>query len=209
MIDGPSGALEIATAGQPAPPAGIALVAHPHPLHGGTMDNKVSQTLCRALHRLGFLVAALNFRGVGRSEGSYDFGIGEADDIAALARHARSVAGDGVPVTLAGFSFGAGVQARAAQAVGARRLLMVAPSVPEDVEMDAGVDTQALAAHNDAIVDPGRVAEWCRRNSATLTLVPDAGHFFHGRLHVVAEWAAERAGRPLPGTGTPGGTPDG
>lgn len=192
MIGGPDGALEIATCAPDAPPAGIALVAHPHPLHGGTMDNKVAQTLCRTLHRMGHFVATLNFRGVGRSEGTHDFGIGEAEDVAALAGHARSVAGD-IPVVLAGFSFGAAVQARATHLVPTRLLLMVAPSVSEDVGTAGGTEAHALGAHNDNVVDPARMVEWCRRNSATITLVPDAGHFFHGRLHVVSEWASARA----------------
>jgi len=195
LIRGPAGQIEAAVAEPAGDPERIALVAHPHPLHGGTMGNKVAQTLCKALHSCGCLVATMNFRGVGRSEGAHDSGIGEAEDVAALAAHAKSLAGD-LPVVLAGFSFGAGVQVRASARVKADLLLLVAPSVAEDLAPQA--PAAALASYGDDVVAPDGMIRWCGRFGARLTLVPDAGHFFHGKLHVVSEWAREEAARRHP-----------
>ncbi len=155
------------------------------------MANKVVQTLCKHLFRSGYRVATMNFRGVGKSGGQHNSGIGEADDMIALARHLGADS-DGLPIVLAGFSFGGGVQVRVSQFLGVRRILLAAPSIPDDAPP---IDTEAhvLMAFNDEVVNPDRVLEWSRRNRATITLVPDAGHFFHGKLHVVANWVRQQA----------------
>src|SRR5574340_272636 len=111
FISGPAGQLEAAVTNPGTAPRGIALVAHPHPLYGGTMDNKVVQTLAKTFARLGLATFRVNFRGVGQSAGAFDQGIGETEDMLALAEHARREAG-GLPIVLAGFSFGGYVQTR-------------------------------------------------------------------------------------------------
>ena len=191
MIPGRAGRLEASVAAPEGTPHRIALVAHPQPMKGGAMTNKVVQTLCKTFHGLGYLAATVNFRGVGASEGTHDFGIGEADDMAALAAHARSVAGD-LPVTLAGFSFGGGVQARASHVLDAERLFLVAPSISGDIP-PVKAETFVLCAFDDNVVVPDRVIEWSRKNGASLTAVPEGGHFFHRRLHLVSDWVRAQA----------------
>ena len=186
MVPGPAGLMETAIAHPGHAPVRIALVAHPHPLHGGAMTNKVAQTLCKTLHSLGCLTATMNFRGVGQSEGTHDFGIGEAEDMAALAEHAKRISGD-LPLILAGFSFGGGVQARASGIVKTESLLLVAPSVPRDVPAQAA-ESAVLCSYNDDVVSPGEIAAWSRENGSVLTMVPDAGHHFHGKLQTVSDW---------------------
>ena len=110
-IAGAAGAIELALDRPPGPPRGLALVAHPHPLHGGTLDNKVAQTLARAWVQLGFVVLRPNFRGVGASGGQFDGGRGETDDLQQVLEHhlqvLRADLGDAPQLALAGFSFGA------------------------------------------------------------------------------------------------------
>src|ERR1700761_3406863 len=121
LIDGPVGKIEVAldlpddVRENGAAPRGIALVAHPHPLFGGTMDNKVAQTLARTLVQLGYITYRSNFRGVGATEGTHDNGIGEQDDLLALLAHMREAPGQAdLPLVLAGFSFGTFVQSHVA-----------------------------------------------------------------------------------------------
>jgi alpha/beta superfamily hydrolase len=130
-IDGPAGALEIAQNIPPSTPRGIALVAHPHPLQGGTLDNKVAQTLAKTFFALDYAAIRVNYRGVGLSEGTFDDGPGEAADALAALRFAqdRLDAERALPVVLAGFSFGAYVQTIVAQTVAAERLVFVGPAV--------------------------------------------------------------------------------
>ena len=120
FIAGPAGRIECAVDGPEAPPAGIALVAHPHPLYGGTLDNKVVQTLARAFVELGYEAWRPNFRGVGETEGTHDEGRGELEDLAAIVAHLKPE-----HLALAGFSFGAGVQVLLAQRVKAEKLVLM------------------------------------------------------------------------------------
>src|SRR4029450_12781250 len=114
----------------PAPPlAGLALIAHPHPLQGGTLDNKVAQTLAKTFFGLGYVAVRFNFRGVGASEGSFDEGNGETEDALLVLAHARRRFGESLPYALAGFSFGAFVQTRVASLVQAERIVLVGPAV--------------------------------------------------------------------------------
>ena len=137
-IDGPAGALEIAQNVPEGTPRGIALVAHPHPLQGGTLDNKVAQTLAKTFYALGYVAVRFNFRGVGHSAGTFDDGVGEAADALAALRfaQARFDRGSRLPVVLTGFSFGAFVQTKVAPSVAAERLVLVGPAVRR---MDAAV----------------------------------------------------------------------
>ena len=132
LIPGNAGQLQCAV-NHPDPdlfpaPTGLALVAHPHPLFGGTMENKVAQTLARTFVSLGYVTVRMNFRGVGQSAGEFDQGIGETEDMLALADHARREL-DNLPILLAGFSFGGYVQTRVLEQLEAQRLVLVAPAV--------------------------------------------------------------------------------
>lgn len=181
FLDGPAGRLEAAASGSGGAPRGLALVAHPHPLHGGTMENKVVQTLVKAFAELGYLSACMNFRGVGQSEGVYDEGRGETEDMLALAAHLKRDAGD-LPILLAGFSFGACVQSRAASRLAIERLVLVAPAVSH---CDAGAvpaDTLVIHGEADEVVPLAAVLDWARPQNLPLTVLPGVGHFFHGQL---------------------------
>src|SRR5574340_1736779 len=127
VVAGPAGAIECAADSPPAPPRGIAVLCHPHPLHGGTMDNKVVQTLARSFVQLGWRAVRFYFRGIGASEGRCDEGRGEVDDALAVAAAQRDPS---LPLALGGFSFGGYVAAVAADRLSAsapvRRVVLVA-----------------------------------------------------------------------------------
>jgi len=124
FIAGPVGRIECAVDAPEGAAIGIALIAHPHPLFGGTLDNKVVQTLARAFVELGYEAWRANFRGVGETEGTHDEGRGELEDLAAVVEHLKPAR-----LALAGFSFGAGVQAMLAQRVKAERLVLIGVAV--------------------------------------------------------------------------------
>jgi len=181
-IAGPSGAVECAIDAPAGTPRGVAVVCHPHPQHGGTMDNKVVQTLARAFTQLGYTAVRFNFRGVGASAGTWAQGPGEIDD--ALAVIAARPAPD-QPLVLAGFSFGAYVASNAAQQLGAaavERLVLVAPAASR-FDM-AAVPQGTLVIHGEAddVVPLAAVFDWARPQSLPVTVIPGAGHFFHGQL---------------------------
>jgi alpha/beta superfamily hydrolase len=168
--------------GVPTTPRGIALVAHPHPLYGGTMDNKVAQTLARAFVGLGYVTARFNFRGVGESEGVYDEGRGETDDMEIMLDHmVREY--PGLPVALSGFSFGTFVQAQLQQRLieqgrPAERLALVGtwpmPAVP--------ADTILIHGELDDTITLQQVFDWARPLDIPITVIPGADHFFHRKL---------------------------
>ena len=165
---------------------GTAVIAHPHPLFGGTMQNKVVQTLARAFVQCGWQAVRFNFRGVGASAGTYDEGRGEATDMLALI---EQVAPEG-PLALAGFSFGAFVTSHVAQAVSAQRSLdklvlvgtaasrfTVAPVAPELHER-----TLVIHGEQDDTVALSSVMDWARPQTLPVTVIPGVEHFFHGQL---------------------------
>ena len=119
VIDGPVGALEVVVNAPVKTLAGIALIAHPHPLEGGTLDNKVVHTLAKTFFTLGYAAVRFNFRGVGASAGTFDDGNGETDDALAALAHGRQRFGNALPIILAGFSFGSFVQTRVAHRMSA------------------------------------------------------------------------------------------
>lgn len=181
-VDGPAGAIEVVL-NVPAPVLrGIALVCHPHPLQGGTLDNKVVQTLAKAFFGLGYAAARFNFRGVGQSEGAFDDGIGETDDALAVLAAVRSRVGESLPIALAGFSFGSFVQTRVAARIDAERLVLVAAAVKRFPVEQVAADTIVVHGEEDDVVPLADVLDWARPQQLPIVVFPGCGHFFHGRL---------------------------
>ncbi|MGH8751793.1 MAG: alpha/beta hydrolase [Burkholderiales bacterium] len=181
FIDGPAGKLETVINDPGAPRRAIALIAHPHPLFGGTLDNKVVQTLAKALVELGYVALRCNFRGVGESAGKFDEGRGESDDMLAVAAYARREFGD-LPLLLAGFSFGAFVQARLMQKLSAQKLVLIAPAVGRFAVGTVPANTLVVHGEEDDVVPLAEVLNWVRPQQLPVVVVPGTGHFFHGRL---------------------------
>lgn len=184
-IPGPAGVIEVAY-NVPAPaPRGIALVTHPHPLQGGTLDNKVVQTLAKTFFALGYASVRFNFRGVGQSEGSFDEGVGETEDALAALAHARARLAGGkelLPVVLAGFSFGSYVQTRVAKRVTVERMVLIGPAVKRFALEEVPADTIVIHGEEDDVVALADVFEWARPQQLPVIVFPGCGHFFHGRL---------------------------
>jgi len=196
LIDGPVGKLEIvvnasdrrteAAPGQAPLHRGLALIAHPHPLFGGTLDNKVVQTLAKTFYAQGYVATRMNFRGVGATQGVHDEGIGETEDWLAVVAHLRERYGP-LPLLLAGFSFGAYVQSRVAQRLGERgepaaRLVLVAPAVGRFALASVAQDTLVIHGADDDVVALAEVLAWARPQRLPVVVLPGAGHFFHGNL---------------------------
>lgn len=150
------------------------------------MDNKVVTTLARHFARLGLVVFCVNFRSVGQSAGAFDHGIGETEDMLALAAHARRELGE-LPLTLAGFSFGAYVQSRVQVQLEARQLILVAPAVKRFEVGAVPPDTVVIHGEQDEVVPLADVLDWARPQNLPLTVVPGAGHFFHGQLPLLGQ----------------------
>lgn len=187
-VRGPAGGIECAVDEPQGAVRGIALIAHPHPLFGGTLDNKVVQTLARALVELGYAAWRPNFRGVGRSEGAYDEGRGEVDDLAAVIEHLRAER----PV-LAGFSFGAAMQAKLAARVPAERLMLVGVAVTHHELPSVPAGTLVIHGEADETIPLAAVLDWARPQELPVLVVPGADHFFHHklpelRMAVTANW---------------------
>ena len=180
-IAGPAGALEVALNVPEGSVRGIALVAHPHPLQGGTLDNKVVQTLAKTFAALGYAAARFNFRGVGKSDGQFDDGIGETDDALAALAAAKLEFGE-LPVVLAGFSFGSYVQTRVAHAITAERLVLIGPAVKRFPIETVPPDTIVIHGEEDDVVALADVLAWARPQQLPIVVFPGCGHFFHGRL---------------------------
>jgi hypothetical protein len=186
VIDGPAGALETDLNDPGLPRRGIALIAHPNPVQGGTKDNKVVTTLAKTLFGLGYVVIRPNFRGVGASAGSFDQGNGETDDLIAVIRYAKERFGE-MPLLLAGFSFGAFVQTRVARQVTAERLVLVGPAVNRFPAETVPANTLVIHGEHDDVVPLAAVFDWARPQQLPLVVVPGGEHFFHGRLHLLAQ----------------------
>jgi alpha/beta superfamily hydrolase len=186
VIDGPAGALETDLNDPGLPRRGIALIAHPNPVQGGTKDNKVVTTLAKTLFGLGYVVIRPNFRGVGASAGVFDQGNGETDDLVAVIRYAKARFGE-LPLLLAGFSFGAFVQTRVAQQVTAQRLVLVGPAVNRFPAATVPANTLVVHGEHDEVVPLAAVLDWARPQQLPLVVVPGGEHFFHGRLHLLAQ----------------------
>ncbi len=189
LLPGPAGALEVTTspadAGSDAV-RGVAVICHPHPLHGGTMHNKVVTIVERSLRELGLACVRFNFRGVGHSAGSHDEGRGEADDLAAVVAWARA-ASPGDALWLAGFSFGSYITLAAAKPLDAAALISIAPPVGrwdfESIELP-DCPWLVVQGEEDEIVDPAAVFDWIETlpKPPHLVRMAETSHFFHRRL---------------------------
>ena len=205
-IAGPAGAIECAI-DKPADGTarGMAVLCHPHPLHGGTMDNKVVQTLARAFVQLGYTAVRFNFRGIGASQGAWDEGRGEVDDALAVVAAQKSAQRDAQQPTaqtlvLAGFSFGGAMASQAASRLAAagaaaERIVLVGPAVKSFEVANVPADTLVIHGEKDDVVLLSDVFDWARPQALPVTVLPGAGHFFHGQLAVlkqivVAAWAS-------------------
>jgi uncharacterized protein len=213
-LAGEAGAIEVAVntpAG--AQPTGIAIIAHPHPLYGGTMDNKVVTTLMRAFNECGVVVWRFNFRGVGKSEGTHDEGPGEVGDalLVVNAALASMSATPTLPLFIAGFSFGGAVMLRVQTQLQTQlqnsdsrpmHCALVAPAMWQRFggETPPNVALSSLIVHGDKddTVSLVEVMNWVRPQGLPVTVIPDGEHFFHGRLGVLKEvtsnWCRGRLG---------------
>lgn len=186
LIEGPAGAIETDLNDPGAQRRGVALIAHPNPVQGGTKDNKVVTTLAKAFYSLGYLVARPNFRGVGKSAGVHDEGRGETDDLLAVAGYVRDRFGS-APLVLAGFSFGSFVQTRVAKRIEAERVVLVGPAVNRFPTETVPAETLVIHGELDDVVPLQDVLDWARPQALPIVVVPGGEHFFHGRLHVLAQ----------------------
>lgn len=190
-VDGPAGRIDVALDRPPtdAPVRGIAVLAHPHPLYGGTRDNKVVQTLARALLAHGFVCWRPDFRGVGASAGTYDEGGGETEDLLAVVAAARTAEAGGaaLPLVLAGFSFGSFVQSRVAARLAdagqpASRLVFVGTAASRFDVLPVPADTLVIHGEVDETVPLAAVLDWARPQDLPVIVIPGADHFFHRKL---------------------------
>ena len=208
LIEGASGKIEVAYS-LPGAANAIAVIAHPHPLFGGTMDNKVVTTLARAFSESGAATFRFNFRGVGASGGAHDEGRGETDDMLRVIEHAQRVAGP-LPLKIAGFSFGGAVAARASAAADFALLLLVAPGfrritghgmgeAPNPADPNLGAqgrhgpaNTVIVHGDLDETVPLSDSIAWATPREVPVIVIPGGEHFFHRKLHllrdVVARW---------------------
>lgn len=168
-------------------PKGAAILLHPNPLHGGTNMNKVIQTAAKSLCALGYLCILPNLRGVGESAGEHDYGRGETDDVlsvyAFLQQHYSHLTHN---LVLGGFSFGGFVACRAAQQVAHQKLLLIGAAVSKYDEPAPFVPeiNKTLVIHgaNDEVIALDQILAWCEPQNLPVIVVPNATHFFHGKL---------------------------
>jgi uncharacterized protein len=196
VIAGPAGelvcAIDLPDAG--ATPQGMALICHPHPQHGGTMDNKVVTTLARAFVQCGWRAVRFNFRGVGASQGAWGEGPGEIDDARAVLAALR----EGNEATaVAGFSFGGYVASHLAAA--AQAVVLVGPATQNFTVASVPAGTLVVHGEADDVVPLAATLDWARPQSQPVTVIPGAGHFFHGQLQLLKHLVVQHL-RALPTT---------
>lgn len=202
FIEGAAGQLECALnlpelseSSEFTTPRGVALIAHPHPLYSGTMDNKVVHTLARTFTKLGYVAVRMNFRGVGSSEGVHDVGAGETDDMALLFAHIQQQYPD-LPVALAGFSFGTFVQAQLqqrliAQGQPAERLVLVGTAAGKWAMPLVPANTILIHGEQDDTIPLSDVFDWARPQDLPVIVIPGADHFFHRKLQHIKNLMVE------------------
>ena len=187
FVAGPAGRIECAVDDPDGTPVGGALIAHPHPLYGGTLDNKVVQTLARALLELGYQTWRPNFRGVGESEGAHDQGRGEVEDLAAVLAEMKHE-----PFILAGFSFGAAMAAKLAARRPPQKLILVGPAVTNHELPPVAPGTLVIHGEADTTIPLAAVLDWARPQDLPVVLVPGADHFFGRKLHILRGIVSQR-----------------
>ncbi|MEO8101191.1 MAG: alpha/beta fold hydrolase [Betaproteobacteria bacterium] len=204
LITGDSGAIEVSMQVPDVMPlSAVAVVAHPHPLFGGSMDNKVVTSMARAFTDAGAVTWRFNFRGVGKSAGAHDEGRGETEDMLRVIRHACEL-NPGLPLWLAGFSFGGAVTLAANGQVHASEMILIAPALQrltlwKDVSIGGVAPDSTLIIHGelDETVPLSESLNWARPRNIPVAVVPGADHFFHLRLHIIkkiaSRWLPEKA----------------
>ena len=190
LLAGPAGQLEVVINRPLSTPRGIALIAHPHPLYGGTLENKVVQTLASTFAELDCVALRMNFRGVGESQGKHDEGNGETDDMLFLADYAKREFGE-VPIFLAGFSFGGFVQTRVATKLDISKLVLIAPAAGRFDVAEVKPDTLVIHGEQDDTVPLKAVMDWARPQNLPIVVIPGADHFFHKRLHLIKQLVSQ------------------
>ncbi|WP_207004358.1 alpha/beta hydrolase [Trinickia mobilis] len=197
LIDGPVGKIEVAldvpdaVRDEGAAPRGIALVAHPHPLFGGSMDNKVAQTLARTFVQLDYATYRSNFRGVGQTQGEHDNGHGERDDLLAVIDYMRAQPGQAdLPLVLAGFSFGTFVLSHVAKALAEagkeiERMVFVGTAASRWEVATVPENTLVIHGETDDTVPIASVYDWARPQELPVVVIPGAEHFLHRKLHIL------------------------
>jgi uncharacterized protein len=203
LVDGAAGKIEVASA-IPDRPRAVAVIAHPHPLFGGTMENKVITTLARSFVESGAATFRFNFRGVGATEGAHDEGRGEAEDMLQVIEYARAAV-PGLPLELAGFSFGGAVATRASESASFQQLVLVAPGFrritgqgmgaapdPQDPHLGSpgrhtAANTVVIHGDLDETVPLADSIAWAAAREVPVVVVPGGEHFFHRKLHVLRE----------------------
>jgi alpha/beta superfamily hydrolase len=199
-LTGGAGNMECVLDAPEQAPRGVALIAHPHPLYGGTMDNKVVQTLARAFVGLDYVAVRFNFRGVGASEGVHDNGIGETDDMEVVLNDLRSKF-PGLPVALAGFSFGTFVSARLQQRLAeagqpAERLVLIGSAAGKWAMPDVPADSILIHGEVDDTITLAAVLDWARPQDIPVIVIPGADHFFHRKLGHIKNLVTQLWRRP-------------
>jgi alpha/beta superfamily hydrolase len=200
-IAGPAGAIECAIDNPADAPLGFAVVCHPHPQGGGTLDNKVAQTLARAFVQIGCRCVRFNFRGVGASEGEWDDGRGEIDDALAVIQAFRGAADVAtLPFLLGGFSFGAYVASQAATRLAddakPQRLVLVGPSTQKQAMPPVPADSVVIHGEADEVVPLAATLDWARPQALPVIVFPGVGHFFHGQLALLRNVVVQQLQRP-------------
>jgi alpha/beta superfamily hydrolase len=180
FVAGAAGRIECAVDSPDGTPRGVALIAHPHPLFGGTLDNKVVQTLARAFVELGYEAWRPNFRGVGQTEGVHDEGRGELDDLEAVLNSIKTA-----KFILAGFSFGASLAARLAEKTRPEWLVLVGVGITRIMAPAVPAGTLVIHGENDDTVPLAAVLDWARPQELPVVVVPGADHFFHRKLPIL------------------------
>ena len=193
IVAGPAGDLECAIDAPAGTAYGTAIVCHPHPQFGGTMDNKVVATLARAFVQCGWRAVRFNFRGIGGSAGTWDEGRGEIDDAMAVTAALRE---PGQPLALAGFSFGAYVASQVAAAVPAERLVLIGPATANFTVAAVRADTLVIHGEADDVVPLAATLDWARPQALPVLVVPGGGHFFHGQLSLLKSLVVRHLSAP-------------
>ena len=182
FVAGPAGRIECAVDSPDGEAHGVALIAHPHPLFGGTLDNKVVQTLARAFVELGYEAWRPNFRGVGQTEGTHDEGRGELEDLGAVLKFIRKD-----KFVLAGFSFGGSLAAKLAEREKPGWLVLVGVGITRIMAPPVPPGTLVIHGENDDTVPLAAVLDWARPQDLPVVVVPGADHFFHRKLQVIKQ----------------------